>query len=110
MADCTGLAWVVTRFPDGSEVHAHPQHGEQDEARARALGYPDVAAMTFDHDRLHSLLAWALAHEASPVLRAVAGGAAVDPELVEAEESMVLAVQRFAALLAARGTREAPGC
>lgn len=99
MPSCTGTAWVVTRYPDGSEVHAHPQHGEEDEARARALGYPDVGAMTFDHDRLHSLLAWALAHRASPVLRAAAAGRAVDPELAEAEEAMVLAVQRFVNLV-----------
>ena len=100
MARCTGAAWVVTRYPDGSEVHAHPQHGEEDEARARALGYPDVAAMTFDHDRLHSLLAWALVRRASPVLRAVASGEAADPELADAEEAMVLAVQRFVTLVA----------
>lgn len=90
---------MVTRFPDGSEVHAHPQHGPEDEARARALGYPDVAAMTFDHDRLHSVLAWALAHRASDVLRAVAARTPVDRALAEAEEAMVLAVQRWLALV-----------
>lgn len=84
-------------------MQAHPRHGPEDEARARALGYADVADMTFDHDRLHSLLAWALIRGASPVLRAVAGGPPVPDELAEAEEAMVLAVQRFAALVAARG-------
>lgn len=103
MASCDGGAWVVTRYPDGSEVHAHPQHGPEDEARARALGYPHVGAMTFDHDRLHSLLAWALTHQASPVLRAVAGGAQAPAEVAEAEEAMVLAVQRFVALVTLRG-------
>lgn len=107
-AGCAGGAWVVTRYPDGSEVHAHPQHHAEDEARAYALGYADVGAMTFDHDRLHSLLAWALAHRASPVLRAVATGTPIDAELAEAEEAMVLAVQRFVALVT-RG-EEVGGC
>lgn len=100
---CSGAAWVVTRFPDGTEVHAHPQHGPEDEARARALGYPDVGAMTFDHDQLHSLLAWALAHRCSPVLAALAEGSAATGEVAEAEEAMVLAVQRFLTLVTAGG-------
>ena len=99
MTPCDGSAWVVTRFPDGSEVHAHPQHGEEDEARARALGYADVAAMTLDHDRLHTLLAQALTDGPSPVLWAQAHpGIVVDAELADAEEHLVLAAQRFVAL------------
>jgi hypothetical protein len=103
VSPCEGTAWVVTRYPDGTEVHAHPQHGAEDEARARALGYPDVAAMTLDHDRLHTLLAQALTGGRSPVLWAQAYREVVlDAELADAEEQLVLAAQRFVALAGRR--------
>lgn len=92
---CAGTAWVVTRYPDGTEVHAHPQHGPEDEARAVALGYPGVGSMTVEHDPLHTLLAVTLGLGVSPTLWAVAHGLPVDPVLAEAEEAMVLAAQRF---------------
>lgn len=95
MSGCDGGAWVVTRFPDGTEVHAHPQHGPEDEARAVALGYVGVVAMTLDHDRLHTLLSFVLTGRGSPTLRGVANGRPADPDVVDAEECLVLAAQRF---------------
>ncbi len=92
---CPGTAWVVTRFPDGTEIHAHPQHGPEDTARARALGYPNVAAMVLDHDPLHVLLAHVLGVGRSPTLDGLVSGRPADPELAQAEEALVLAAQRF---------------
>lgn len=105
---CPGTAWVVTRYPDGTEVHAHPQHGPEDVARAEALGYGgDVHAMTLEHDPLHTRLCWALGLDGSPTLRGVARrlleSDAAYGEIVRAEEAMVLAAQRFLSIV--RGLR-----
>lgn len=94
LSACAGTAWVVTRYPDGTEVHAHPRHGPEDEARAVALGYVDVDEMTLDHDRLHSRLAAALGLRCSPTLWALAHGEPA-PACAGAEEALVLAAQRF---------------
>lgn len=94
MARCPGTAWVVVRYADGTEVHAHPSHGPEDYAQAWSLGYPDVEAMTFDHDRLHEHLARVLGLPHSPVLWAVAHQLP-PPAFAAYEESMVLAAQRF---------------
>ena len=88
---CTGEAWLVTRFADGTTVEAHPQHGEEDRARAVALGYADVGAMTADHDLLHQVVSWAVRGRRSRVPTG-----AEDAELVQAEEEAVLAIQRYA--------------
>lgn len=92
---CDGRAWVVTRYPDGTEVHAHPQHGPEDVARAAALGYPNVDLMTLAHDPLHSLLCFVLLCGVSPTLNGLAHGRRTDPALADAEEQLVLAAQRF---------------
>lgn len=91
---CPGTAWVVTRYPDGTEVHAHPQHGPGDVARAIALGYPNVEYMTLDHDPLHTLLCQVLTGRPSPVLRAQALRGPT-PAGASAEEELVLAAQRW---------------
>lgn len=98
---CTGKAWVVTRYPDGTEVHAHPNHGPEDVVRAHVLGYRgNVSAMTLEHDPLHTRLAMALGLPHSPTLWGLAHGTPVDAVLVDAEEAMVLAAQRFLQLVA----------
>ncbi len=68
---CPGTAWVKTRLPNGIEIEAHPQHEPEDVARAEALGYPHVGAMTLDHDPLHALLTCVLGVGISPVLGAL---------------------------------------
>ncbi len=98
MTRCHGGAWVVTKYPDGVEVHAHPRHDPDDMARADALGYPNVDAMTLDHDPLHQVVSRVLRGEASRVPTG-----SVDAELAGAEEDVVLAVQRYLNVLRARG-------
>lgn len=88
---CAGEAWVVTKFPDGTTVEAHPQHGEEDVARAAALGYDGVGSMTLDHDLLHQVVSWAVRGRGSRVPTGTE-----DAELVQAEEEAVLAIQRYA--------------
>lgn len=93
--------FVRTTLPDGATIDAHPNHGPEHEARARALGYPDVWAMTRDHDRFHALLAHALGLEESPALRATVRREA--SELTGVEEEVVLAMQRYVNLCRAAG-------
>lgn len=76
-------------------MHAHPQHDPESEARALALGYLGVGAMTLDHDHLHTALSWLLLHRGSPTLAGVAGIRPCPPALAAAEEAMVLAAQHF---------------
>lgn len=85
---------VRTTLPDGTPVHAVPNHTPEDVARAHALGYEgDVWAMTRDHDHFHAMLANTLGLRESPALRAAVTGQASD--LSGAEEEVVLALQRF---------------
>lgn len=94
-------ASVRTTFHDGISLHAVPMTGEADVRRARALGYCGtddevLAAMTRDHDVLHTLLAVARGKRWSEALRDAAVG--VDtPDCVEAmdEERIVLLIQRL---------------
>ncbi len=90
-----GADWVRTVLPTGAEVHACP---EKDSARmARLLGYgTDIAAMTRDHDPLHSMLTDWLGMPWSYSLMQ-ASGADVCPQLASLEETAVLAVQEFKA-------------
>lgn len=104
---CPGTAWVVTIYPDGTEVHAHPQHGADDVARAASLEYPDVGAMTLDHDPFHERLARALGLPHSPTLWAVGHDTPVDSKLASAEEDAVMAVQRFMQLARKAGLLDA---
>lgn len=57
-----GESWVVSRWKDGTELHAHPDGSDLEAARAESLGYKGsnaVGEMTRDHDVLHHLLAHA---------------------------------------------------
>lgn len=91
-----GPAWIVTRFEDGTEVHAHPVYDANSLALAAELGYGDgeeaVDAMTRHHDYLHSALAVAQGLPYSPTLWAVAHDQPM-PDGVAAEEETVLRVQ-----------------
>jgi len=82
-------------LPDGVVVYGEPNFGPEHEARAAALGYPDVWSMNREHDRIHALLAFMLGLRESPVLRAAANGGTERSELLGAEEAAVLAIQRF---------------
>lgn len=75
---------------------------------ARLLGYgTDVAALTRDHDLLHSLVADWLGQPHSYAL-ALAAGLDACPQLAALEEDAVLALQRYiAALPAPLGPRTA---
>lgn len=98
----TGESWVCTRYGDGSQVDAHPSWSHEDYARAAALGYGEgdaaVAAMTRDHDVLHSLLAVARGQHVSPTLWAVAHGQSVPHDVGDDEERIVLLLQRVSQL------------
>lgn len=90
---------VTSRWPDGTELIAAPQDDEESRARATALGYEDVWAMTREHDLLHHVVATSLGQPASEHLYRVATGAnfAEHPAWViagDAEERMVLLLQR----------------
>ncbi len=87
-----------TTWPDGTVVEAWPQHGEEDYARAAALGYPTVGAMTLEHDAAHQIVSWVVAGHGSRVPT----GTVDDAEWVDAEECAVLAIQRLACLARAR--------
>lgn len=90
-----GPDWVHTILPGGQEVHAHP-NAESPEMAIR-LGYGgDVAALTREHDVLHSALCDLLGLPFSLSL-AAAAGLAVSPRLALLEERAVLAAQEFKA-------------
>lgn len=95
MSKCSGGAWVVTRYPDGTEVHAHPVHSPETEVTRSALGYPTQEAMTLEHDPFHTLVSELVLGRTSPTLRMVAAGERVSQELAAAEEDAVMAVQKF---------------
>jgi hypothetical protein len=84
--------WLVTRFDDGSELHAHPNHDHASIVRAYALGYlGDTWAMSRDHELAHHYLAAIAGHWQSYAL-----WLAANPDLprddspVHAEEARVL--------------------
>lgn len=81
---------TVIILPDGRVIRGRPQRGPAQAETARELGYgDDVGAMIADHDPLHALLCDFLR---LPTSFALSGG---NPDLAEAEETAVLAVQRF---------------
>lgn len=93
-----GPNWVVTGFPDGTEVHAHPIYDDEQRARARSLGYVGldheaVDAMTRDHDYYHTIVARELGYEYSPTLWAVAHGESIGA-LGDYEERVVFERQK----------------
>lgn len=88
-----GPDWVVTTLPNGMLVHARPN--DDSPRMARRLGYgTDVAAMTRDHDPLHSALSDWLGMPFSYSLMQAAG-CDVCPALAALEENAVLAVQEL---------------
>ena len=89
-----GPSWSVTTLPTGEKVHAHPDGTEAQAQTAVVLGYADTAAMTQDHDALHSWLSDALGLPASISL-SQAAGRPVDGALAGLEEKAVLAIQAF---------------
>lgn len=94
-----GPSWVVTRFPDGAEVHAHPDGTELQTATARALGYGDdqaaVDRMNREHDLLHTVVADARGWPRSQTLWGVAHGKYAPREVSDDEERIVMLVQRL---------------
>lgn len=93
---------VASVFPDGSVCHGVFTFTDEDEARARALGYhgsSDQACwrMHRDHDLAHHLVAQALGWSYSQVLHMAAQGATSFPVGVYAtEERMAFLVARAA--------------
>lgn len=90
-----GPSWTVSRFPDGREVHAHGDGSEFQSACAESLGYDTAAEMNRDHDAVHHLLAVTAGKPYSPTLRGVAEGQYVPREVSDAEERIVMLVQRI---------------
>lgn len=89
-----GPSWVVTRFPDGAEVHAHPDGSEFQDAAARSLGYSDTAGLNRDHDVAHTLISLAMGDAHSHTLRGVAVGSYAPPARVALEEGLAMLLQR----------------
>lgn len=89
-----GPCWAVTQLPSGATVHAHPDGSEEQAKIARDFGYPDVCALTRDHDALHSWLCAALGLPVSYAL-AQAAGEPTDARLAGLEEDAVLCLQKF---------------
>jgi hypothetical protein len=89
-----GADFCVTTLPNGDEVHAHPN--DESLVMARKLGYgDDVAALTRDHDALHSrLMDWLGAPYSYSLMRA-AGYEKTDWGTAILEEKAVLAVQEL---------------
>lgn len=88
-----GPYWLITTLPDGQQVPASPRSDSG--PIARRLGYgEDVAALTRDHDLLHSLLADWLGQPYSHSL-AQAAGLPADSAVAALEEDVVLALQRY---------------
>jgi hypothetical protein len=93
-----GKRRVVTAYDDETFVYARPNHDTESYQRARSLGYPiggATAAMTRDHDLLHSVLAIARGLPHSPTLWALAHGEPIDPAVSADEEKTVLLIQRL---------------
>jgi hypothetical protein len=91
-----GESYVVTRYDDGTEVHAHPDGTDEQTHIARALGYgDDVAAMNRHHDLLHTLIAHARGWPVSKTLHGVAHGSYAPREISDDEERIVMLVARL---------------
>lgn len=96
-----GPDWVMTRLPNGRVVNAAPEPRSLE--MAHRLGYgDDVAALTRDHDTLHSLLTSALGFPYSFSLMQAAG-CEVDPHIAAVEEDAVLTCQRLRQAVRAAG-------
>lgn len=84
----------MVTLSSGATVYGHPHDTPSYRKTARRLGYDSALAMCQDHDCLHALLCDWLGLGDSFSLRCAAGLRAED-ELSAAEETAVLAVQRF---------------
>ncbi len=86
--------YTITTMPNNDKLHATPNHTDEDIQRAHELGYNgDVVQMTLDHDHLHLQLSEMLGFDESYALRSAITGE--DSEIVGAEETAVLAIQKL---------------
>lgn len=86
--------YTETVFADGTRVPARPQDTEEYRERAKSLGYgEDTAAMSREHEVMHSLLAERKGHPYSLALWAVAHALEADDPRLWSEESEVLRLQ-----------------
>lgn len=89
--------YTETVFHDGTKVTAVPEDTDEYRANAQNLGYgSDIAALSREHEILHTFLAERWRDTGSPALWAVAHGqqGAIAPRWVqEEEEAEVLAFQ-----------------
>jgi hypothetical protein len=94
---------VTTCYDDGSSVYACPDGTPLQDAIAKSLGYGEgpeaLAAMTRDHDTLHTLVASARGWGKSKTLHAVAHhaetGKYAPKEITDDEEAIVMLIQRL---------------
>jgi hypothetical protein len=95
----TEHAYAETLFPDGTRVPAVPHTTKQYRQTAERLGYgDDVAALSREHEFIHSFLCQRQGLPYSPTLWAVAhnhGKGCISLAKQRMEESVVLAFQRY---------------
>ena len=91
--------YTETCYHDGTKVTATPEDSEQYRANAALFGYgSDTAALSREHEILHTFLAEKLGFGTSPTLWAVAHGQTGDVAPIweqEEEEGWTLAFQTF---------------
>ena len=91
--------WTETAYHDGTRVAAVPEFDDRYRSLAAEMGYGgDVAALSREHEILHTWLAEALGYGSSPTLWAVAHGQQGQVAQVweqEEEEEWVLAFQTY---------------
>lgn len=89
-----GPDFCVTTLPNGAEVHAHIN--DDTLAMAQQLGFgDDVAALTREHDALHSRLMDWLGQPYSYSLMRAAGYENTDWGIAALEEEAVLVIQKL---------------
>lgn len=91
--------YTETVFHDGTRVTASPEDSEEYRTKARRYGYnDDIAALSCEHELLHTFLAEAFGLGSSPTLWAVAHGQLENMAPLwaqEEEEVFVLAFQVY---------------
>ncbi|GEM_PF-1938985 len=91
--------YTETIFHDGTRVTAVPENSDTYREKARRYGYgEDIAALSREHEVLHTLLAERLRDTGSPALWAVAHGQQEQVAPLweqEEEEALVLAFQSY---------------
>jgi hypothetical protein len=99
-----GDSTLVT-LPDGAEVPGDVHDTDECRETSRRLGYGDnVGRESVEHEACHVWLADLLGLLESPVMRAVASGKGNDA-LLEAEESAVMSLQRYANMVGVNLTK-----